>query len=70
MIGNQKTVVRTFTITTETDQRIQSLGNVEMRRWAGVIIDRAVAELWLKEHPESKLLVPPATTLEGESTLQ
>ena len=65
-MANQKTVVRTFTITTETDQRIQALGNVELRRWAGVVVDRAVEELWQKEHPDGRL----ATNIEGEPTLQ
>jgi len=47
------TIVRTYNIKTETDQRIQLLGDQEKRRWAGIIIDKAIQLLWEKEHPET-----------------
>lgn len=46
------TVVKTYKIKKETDEKIQKLGDHEKRRWAGIVIDEAVEYLYSQRFPE------------------
>lgn len=53
------TIVRTFSLLVETDQKLEQLTKETFRRNKGDVIDFAVAELWRKSHQEAEVESPP-----------
>ena len=47
------TIVRTFSLLVETDQKLERLAKETFRRNKGDVIDFAVAELWRRNYPEA-----------------
>lgn len=47
------TIVRTFSLRVETDQKLIELAKSTFLRTKGNVIDFAVDELWKKKHPET-----------------